>query len=223
MIKIIGENRDKFEKSRKFQQWLNRFDDKSAKILTIEEGWSLWKGKSKEELIFALLFVECLDEEGRKRGDVVFFRSDASAVFLVIKDKDTEEKYVALIEQLRIPGGGKLLEIPAGSAEDSDDDLKETIIREVAEEVSLWPHADSYNFLGLYYFSPGACNERIALYSCEFSLGGKEIKELEGKLTGTAGEHTKVKLYPLDDFDRLSIRDAKTMLAYLLYRKEKSK
>lgn len=215
MVKIVGENKDKFEKSCKFQEWLNRFDDKSVKSLTIKEFWSLWNGLN--ELIFVLVGVECLDEEGGKRGGVVFFRSDAAAVFLVIKDKDTDKKYVVLIEQLRIPSGGKLLEIPAGGKDENDDSFIDTIIREVSEEVGIWPNADSYNFLGLFYLSPGACNERMALFSCEFTLGSEEIKKLEGKLTGTPGEHTKVKLYPLEDFDRLPIKDAKTMLAYLLY------
>ncbi len=217
MVKVTGENQDRFEKSRKFQQWLNRFDDKSAKSLIVKEFWSLWNGL--DELIFALVGVECLDEEGRKRGGIVFFRSDAAAVFLVIKDKDTGKKYVVLIEQLRIPTGGKLLEIPAGGVDENDDAFLNTIIREVSEEVGIWSHANSYNFLGLFYLSPGACNERIVLYSCEFSLTGEEIKKLKGKLTGTPGEHTKVKLCPLEYFDMLPIKDAKTMLAYLLYTK----
>lgn len=217
MVEIIGKNKDRLEKSRKFQRWLNRFDDKSAKLLTIQGLWSFWNDRGQDELIFALLHVRCLDEEDRERTAIDFFRSDAAAVFLVIKDKDTDKKYVALVEQLRIPSGGKLLEIPAGGVDENDDASLNTIIREVSEEVGIWPHANSYNFLGLFYLSPGACNERIALFSCEFPLSGEEIKKLEGKLTGMPGEHTKVKLYPLEDFDKLPIRDAKTMLAYLLY------
>lgn len=216
MVRITGENKDRLEKSRKFQQWIHRFDGKSAKLLTVKEFWSLWNGL--DELIFALVDAQCLDEEGRKRGGLVFFRSDAAAVFLVIKDKDTGQKYAALVEQLRIPSGGKLLEIPAGSVEEGDDFVS-TISREVREEVGLLVPAADFKYLGWHYPSPGACNEKIALYCCEQVLLPVEIQRLQDKLTGTPGEHTKVKLYPLEDFDKLPIKDAKTMLAYLLYRR----
>ena len=216
MVEIIGENKDKLTGSRKFQKWIGGFDEKTARILTIEEGWSLWKGRNKDELVFALLFLRCLDDEGRERGDVVFFRSDASAVFLVIKDKDIGRKYVVLVEQLRIASGGKLLEIPAGSVEENDDFLG-TIVREVEEEVGLSIPAQDFKFLDWYYASPGACNEKIALYSCELLLGSDEIRKLEGQLTGTAGEHTKVRLLLLDKFEKAKIGDGKSRLAYELY------
>lgn len=216
MAKIIGENAAKFDQSPKFQRWLVGFNESYAKIQEIEEGWSLWKGKNENELVFALLFVRCLDEKGRERGEVVFFRSDAAAVFLVIQDKDTGRKYVVLVEQLRIASGGHLLEIPAGSVEENDTFLG-TIVREVREEVGLSVSAEDFRFLGQYYLSPGACNEKIALYYGEIILSGTAIQKLEDKLTGTPGEHTKVKLFPMADFEWLDLRDAKTQLAYELY------
>ena len=222
MIEIIGENKDKFERSKKFQAWLKAFDKNTANIQTIEEGWSLWKGKNQDRLVFALLFLNCLDEKGRERGDVNFFRSDAAAAFLVIKNNDTGRKYLVLIEQLRIASGGKLLEIPAGGVEENDDFL-ETIVREVYEEVGISIHAEDFNYLGWHYPSPGACNEKIALYYCERVLSDADIKKLEGKLTGTPGEHTKVRLYPLKDFEKLDIHDGKTLLAYELYLRKGTK
>ncbi|MBI2626092.1 MAG: NUDIX domain-containing protein [Candidatus Nealsonbacteria bacterium] len=222
MVEIIGENKSKLERSGKFQQWLDEFDKKTARVKTIEEGWSLWKGKNGDELIFALLFVKCLDENGREKGDVVFFRSDAAAVFLVIKDKDTGKKYVVLVEQLRIPSGGKLLEIPAGSVEEHGG-FKGTIVREVGEEVGLSIPAEDFIFLGWHYPSPGACNEKIALYYSESVLSGADIKKLEGKLTGTPGEYTKVRIYFLEDFEKLGIHDGKTLLAYELYLRKGAK
>lgn len=219
-IKITGENAVKFRSSLKFQKWLNGFDKRFANIQGIEEGWSLWKGKAQNELVFALLFVRCLDEKGGEKGDVVFYRSDAVAVFLVLQDKDTGKKYVVLVEQLRIPSGGKLLEIPAGSVEEKDDSLA-TIVREVQEEVGLTISARDFKFLCEDYFSPGACNEKIALYSCEIILSSAAIKELKDKMTGTLGEDTKVKLFPLETFEQLEIKDAKTRLAYCLYMRRK--
>ena len=141
---------------------------------------------------------------------------------MVIENHDTGKKYIVLIEQLRIASGGKLLEIPAGGVEEGDDFLG-TIVREVEEEVGLSIPVEDFKYLGWHYPSPGACNEKIALYYSECVLTGNEIKKLEGKLTGTSGEHTKVRLCPMEDFEKLGIRDGKTLLAYLLYLKNAAK
>lgn len=216
MFKIIGENADKLRGSRKFQEWLKSFDERFVGIQEIEEGWSYWKGKEKNALVFALLFIRYLDENNEEKGSVVFYRSDSVAIFLVVTDKDTGKKYVALVEQLRAPSGRKLLEIPAGSVEDEDDFLS-TAIKEVREEVGVAVFPRNLIPLGQYYLSPGACNEDMFFYSCEVVLDGTEIQKLQDKLTGTEGENTQVKLYSLEAFEKLLIRDAKTQLAYELY------
>ena len=96
------------------------------------------------------------------------------------------------------------------------------MIREIKEEVAdLEITKEELEFLGQYFFSPGACNEKIVLYSCELELNGQEIKALEGRLTGLKeeGEKIKVRLFPLKTFGGLGISDAKTQLAYELYMK----
>jgi ADP-sugar diphosphatase len=214
---IVGEHADKFEDSARFWQFFNKINHGSLiDIHQIAEKWSLWSRTG--ELIFALFVVEYIDEEAKMRSSVIFYRGDAVAVFLVLIDKNSGKKYVALVEQTRAAAGQKLLEIPAGGIEGEDNGVV-TAIREIEEETTLEIAAKDLKFLGQYFFSPGACNEKIILYSCELFLATEEIESLQGRLTGLKeeGENIKVKLYELASFNHLAIQDAKTVLAYHLY------
>lgn len=213
-VVIVGDNADRLSRSGKFWRWLNTiYSSRLIKARQVSEEWSLWSRNGK--LIFALFQIKYLDEE---KSSVVFYRSDAVAVFLVLKDQDANKKYVVLVEQLRIPAGQVLLEIPAGSVENNDDFL-ETAVREIKEETTLDITQRDLRFLGSYFLSPGACNEKIALYSCELDVAGEEIKSLEGRWAGLKeeGENIRVRILPLEIFESLGTRDAKTMLAYELY------
>ena len=213
---IVGDNAGNLSKSQRFWRWFdNTYSSRSIKIRRIEEKWSWWRNK---ELIFALFYITYLDEEKKERSSVVFYRSDAIAVFLVLKDRYTKKKHVALVEQIRVPAGQQLLEIPAGSVE-REDDFLQTAVREIKEEVTLEITSQDLKFMGQYFLSPGACNEKIILYYCELEFTGQEIESLQGRLAGLKeeGENIRVRLFPLEVFEGLGIRDAKTMLAYGLY------
>lgn len=211
---IVGDNADKLSRSNKFWRW---FDNTYGpiKIRRVSEKGSFW---FRGELAFALFLVEYLDEENKEKSNVIFYRSDAVAVFLVLKDKDTGKKHVVLVEQLRVPAGQKLLEIPAGTVE-GEDEYKKTAVREIKEEVGIEISQEDLRFLGRYFMSPGACPEKIALYSCELSFSRQEIESLQDRLTGLKeeGENIVVRLFPLEIFDGLPIKDAKTRLAYQAY------
>jgi len=215
-VVILGGSAEHLAKSQRFWKIFDDLrDNRFVKISLIEEKWSSWK---KGELAFALFLVHFVDEDGNVRVNIVFCRSDAVAVFIVLKDRETQEKSVVLVEQLRVPAGQKLLEIPAGGIEGNEDPL-ETTVREIQEEVGLHIEQKDLRFMGRYFLSPGACNEKIFLYSCEIEMIEQEIKCFEGRLAGLheEGEHIKVRLFPLNIFRGLGIRDAKTQLAYELY------
>ena len=214
---IVGDNADKLSKSQKFWRWFHSiYDWGSIKIRRVSEKGSFWSRNG--ELAFALFLIEYLDEEKKEKSSVIFYRSDAVAVFLVLKDRDTKKKHVAPVEQIRVPAGQKLLEIPAGIVENEEDYFK-TAIREIKEEVDIEISQKDLKFLGRYFLSPGACNEKVVLYSCELDFSHQEIELLEGRLTGLKeeGENIRVRLFPLGLFEGLGIRDAKTVLAYALY------
>jgi len=205
-IKVIGPNAAKISGSLKFLQWVRQLNP-NLQLHKIYEEWSCFSPGG--ELIFALFYIA---------GRFVFFRPDAVAVFLVVSDKTTRQKYIVLVEQLRIPTGSKLLEIPAGTIEDNGDPLG-TAVREIREEVGLEIAADNLKLLGTYYLSPGASNEKITLFYCEIKLSRSEIDSLKNRLAGLQeeGEKTQVKLIPFREFKNLAVNDAKTRLAYELY------
>ena len=209
-IKVIGPNAARISASLQFQKWLSQFDP-NLRVDKVYEEWSFFSPRG--ELIFGLFNVA---------GRFVFFRRDAVAIFLVASDKMTRQKYVVLVEQIRIPAGGKLLEIPAGTIEDDGDPLR-TAVREVKEEVGLDIGAENFKPLGTYYVSPGACSERIMLFCCDIELSHSEINSLRDRLAGLEeeGEKTQVKLIPFGEFKKLAIDDAKTQLVYELYCKKK--
>lgn len=217
---IIGKKKKELERSVNFQRWLEEFDNNAVRIRQIEEYWSYWKGENSDELVFALLFLRYLDESGEEKRSIVFYRNNSVAGFLVLIDEKTEQKYVVLVEQIRAPSGRKLLEIPAGTIEENGNPL-DTIVREMEEEVSLSIPKNRFGYfdLGDYYFSPGACNEKIYLFSCEVRLTADAIEKLHNKFTGTPGENTKVRIFSMKDFEALHIDDAKTRLAYELYKR----
>lgn len=218
---LHGENAENFSKSPKFLRWLKSFNIAALRVEEMYEVWSWWS----KELIFALVYVKYTDEENNKRGNFLFFRSDSAATFLVLFDIRSKEKFIVLVEQLRTPTGGKILEIPAGSIDDVDGDPANTLARELKEEVGLEILAANFAFLGDYYFSPGACNEKISLFYNEILLTTKEILALKDRLAGLReeGENIKVKIIPFADFEKLKIKDAKTQLAYELYQKRQKR
>lgn len=216
---VSGEHAKEIAQSARFQRWIATFKS-GVRIQSISEEWA-WVSKEKG-LIFGLFYIQYTDETGNGRGEIVFFRSDAEAVLIEVEDTKTGRKYIILVEQIRIPAGGKMLEIPAGSLEENEDFL-ENAVREVQEEVGINVAVNQLIPLGVYYFSPGACNERIGLFYCKIRLSPDKIMSLKNRLAGLRehGENITVKLVPVEEFDRLDIRDAKTKLAYELYLKER--
>lgn len=211
-IVIDGDNTDKLLRAPNFQGWLSVLAEGTINIQEIAEAFSFWIG---DRLLFALFFLNYLNEVGRSQTSTVFFRSNSVGIFLTVKNADTKQRHVVLVEQLRVPCGRKLLEIPAGRIEDGDDSLS-TAIREINEEVGLKAIAVDLVSLGEYFLSPGACDEKMYFYSCELTLSDQEVKTLKNRLTGLKeeGESIKVKLFLMEEFKKLPIVDAKTKLAY---------
>lgn len=215
---ISGENAQKLALSLEFRRYLETLQ-KDLDIRAIQEEWSWFSRKGG--LIFAIFFVQYIDKKGKNKGEVFFFRSDAVAVFLVVRDSITRQKFAVLVRQVRIPAGGEILEVPAGSAEIGEN-FEETLVREIKEEVGLEITRQDLTHLGTFYSSPGACNEKIALYACERDCSPEQIRDLRGRLAGlwSHGEYTIVQLVELSQFEELEIGDAKTQLAYELYRRK---
>ena len=127
------------------------------------------------------------------------------AVAIVAVDR---EGYVTLVRQLREPARKRLLELPAGTAEEDESPL-ETARRELQEECGLT--GGEWRELAAFWTTPGFCRERMHLFAAE----GVE----PGEADPAEDEELEVVRWPVREVEeRLGeIEDAKTLAGLLLY------
>jgi ADP-ribose pyrophosphatase len=127
------------------------------------------------------------------------------AVAIVAVDR---QGYVTLVRQLREPARKRLLELPAGTAEEGEEPLQ-TARRELQEECGLT--GGEWRELAAFWTTPGFCRERMHLYAAE----GVE----RGEASPAADEELEVVRWRAGEVaERLhEIEDAKTLAGLLLY------
>jgi ADP-ribose pyrophosphatase len=118
------------------------------------------------------------------------------------------EGYVTLVRQLREPARKRLLELPAGTAEEGEEPL-ETARRELQEECGLTGGA--WRELAAFWTTPGFCRERMHMFAAE----GVE----RGEASPAADEELELVRWRVGEVEeRLhEIEDAKTIAGLLLY------
>jgi ADP-ribose pyrophosphatase len=127
------------------------------------------------------------------------------AVAIVAVDADG---FVWLVRQLREATRGRLLEIPAGTAEPGEEPL-ETAQRELQEECGLT--GGEWRRLAAFWTTPGFCRERMVLFAAE----GVEA----GEPSPAEDEVLEIVRKPVGEIAALlgEIEDAKTLAGLLLY------
>ncbi|KAL1547536.1 Nudix hydrolase 14, chloroplastic [Salvia divinorum] len=164
-------------------------------------------------------------QSGNKVPGIVFARGPAVAV-LILLDSDGET-YAVLTEQVRVPVGKLMLELPAGMLDDDKGDIVGTAVREVEEETGLHLNIDDLVDLTAFldpstgnqvFPSPGGCDEGIGLFLYRGSVDNEIIRQLQGKETGLRdhGELIQVRVVPYHDLWRKTA-DAKVLMAIALY------
>ena len=120
------------------------------------------------------------------------------------------EEQVTLVRQLREAPRKRLLELPAGTAEEGEAPL-ETARRELQEECGLT--GGEWRELAAFWTTPGFCRERMHLFAAE----GVE----HGEASPAADEELELVRWPVAEIgERLhQIEDAKTLAGLLLYLK----
>ena len=117
--------------------------------MTVDSGARLqveWKGKYLSVL---------------KRGRWEYVsRSGSTGAVVVLADHDGK---IILVEQYRVPVGGRCLELPAGLVGDEDKNatVEETAVKELEEETGFT--ADRVERLGEFHSSPGMVAESFTL------------------------------------------------------------
>jgi 8-oxo-dGTP pyrophosphatase MutT (NUDIX family) len=93
--------------------------------------------------------------ERRDGRDVVVH---GPAVAIVAVDS---EQHVTLVRQVRVPAGGRVLELPAGGVDEGESPL-ESAKRELAEETGL--HGGEWFEAATFFTSPGYSDERMHVF-----------------------------------------------------------
>lgn len=156
-----------------------------------------------------IITVRCDDAElpdGRACKREIVEHSGGTAVLCVYEGK------VALVKQFRYAYGEELYEIPAGKLEAGEDPMH-AAERELSEEAGFT--AAYLKLLCTLYPSPGYTNEKIYIYEAVAPRAGKSHLD--------DGEFLNVEFFPVEEAIRMAedgrIRDAKTIVALLRYRK----
>ena len=199
--------------SLQYKNWIRRMDQRfSIKEITVQAVDRRHNGG----LLFAKLFVQAFDQDGRQVPGAVLMRGDASAVLIVINCEG--EKYTVIVRQPRFAAGlYETKEIPAGMLDDSTDKLT-TAVREVKEETGLEIAKENVTDLGGFFPTYGISDEIIFLFAAEIDLTKEELDSLKGRICGCPDENEKIKveIIPLRDLSKVT-DDPKSLMAYWRY------
>ncbi|KAJ4806409.1 hypothetical protein LUZ62_018975 [Rhynchospora pubera] len=170
--------------------------------------------------------ADIIDKEtGAKIPGIVFSRGPAVAMLILLESGG--QTYAVLTEQVRVPVGKFILELPAGMLDDDQGDFVGTAVREVEEEtglklkvedmINLTSFLDHTTGQGVFP-SPGGCDEDLRFFLYRGKVDGETLKMLQGKETGLRdhGELIKVHVVPYSKLWRTT-SDAKVLCAIALY------
>lgn len=150
-------------------------------------------------------------------GQVAELRGNTVAMLVLLNCEG--ETYTVLTKQKRIPvGTAQFVEVPAGMIDDNT--FAGAAACEIEEELGLKFAENELKNLtpSALYLSPGLLDEACTIYYAERDVSRKELKLLEGKVTGLEEEHEHITLMivPFDLMLKYTC-DAKSVLAHLLY------
>jgi ADP-ribose pyrophosphatase len=148
------------------------------------------------------LFDVVVEEwDGREREIV----DHPGATAIVAIDR---EGCVTLVRQLREAARKRLLELPAGTLEEGEEQLA-SAQRELAEEVGL--RGGRWRELAAFYTTPGFCRERMHLFLAEDVESGEAAPEEDEEFEVVRWQVAEIEA-------RLGeLEDAKTIAGLLLY------
>ncbi|CAN1186167.1 Nudix hydrolase 14, chloroplastic [Linum perenne] len=213
-----------------FKQWLHNLQSESGILangdLMLKQVLVQGVDMFGQRIGFLKFKADILDKEtGTKVPGIVFARGPAVTVLILL---DCEGKtYAVLTEQVRVPTGKVVLELPAGMLDDDKGDFVGTAVREVEEETGIQLKLEDMVDLTAFLDpstgqrvipSPGGCDEEISIFLYRGSVAKEVITQLQGKETGLRdhGEMIKVRVVDYETLWRMT-SDAKALMAIALY------
>ncbi|KAI1260359.1 hypothetical protein F5Y18DRAFT_432310 [Xylariaceae sp. FL1019] len=199
---------------------------------------------------FLKLQAQISNNAGEHLPGGVFLRGPSVGMLVILipadAPQDTDERYVLLTVQARVPAGSlEFVELPAGMVDGGPDDKEEgkfagAAAKEIYEELGIEIKASELTCLshlaaptssskpndaeeeGLsqaMYPSAGGCDEYVPIYMHERRVPRDTLKEWTGKLTGLRDEGEKItlKLVKLRDLWWEGRRDSKSLAAFALW------
>ncbi|KAL9286498.1 Nudix hydrolase 14 [Arabidopsis thaliana] len=213
-----------------FKNWLRNLESESGILadgsMTLKQVLIQGVDMFGKRIGFLKFKADIFDKEtGQKVPGIVFARGPAVAVLILLESDG--ETYAVLTEQVRVPTGKIVLELPAGMLDDDKGDFVGTAVREVEEEIGIKlkkeDMVDLTAFLdpstGYRIFpSPGGCDEEMSVFLYRGQVEKETIRQLQGKETGLRehGEFIKVRLIPYRELWRKTA-DAKVLMSIGLY------
>lgn len=193
-----------------------------------------------QRLGFVKLTAKVSNEAGETLPAAALLRGPSVAMLVtLIPDDvaaDSEERYVVLTVQPRVPAGSlAFVELPAGMV-DNAGTFKGAAAKEIEEELGIVikedeltclsdlavPEGDAADSEGLptaMFPSAGGCDEHVTIFSHERRVPREQLKDWSGKLTGlrSHGEKITLKLVPMKDLWKEGARDSKCLAALALW------
>ncbi|XP_021754037.1 nudix hydrolase 14, chloroplastic-like [Chenopodium quinoa] len=213
-----------------FQQWLKNLQGENGAltngVMSLNKVLIQGVDYFGKRVGFLKFKADVIDKEmGKKVPGIVFARGPAVAILILLESEG--ETYAVLTEQVRVPTGRFVLELPAGMLDDDKGDFVGTAVREVEEETGINLNKEDMVELtafldpstgGKVFPSPGGCDEELNVFLCRRQVGKEIIQQLQGKKTGLQdhGEIIKVHVVPYAQLWRLTA-DAKVLMAIALY------
>ncbi|KAM7531206.1 hypothetical protein LguiB_034616 [Lonicera macranthoides] len=213
-----------------FQQWLKNIQTETGILANGDMSLNqvLIQGVDMfgKRVGFLKFKADVIDKQtGQKVPGIVFARGPAVAVLILLESEG--EAYAVLTEQVRVPVGKLVLELPAGMLDDDKGDIVGTAVREVEEETGISLNLDDMVDLTAFldqttgcrvFPSPGGCDEEISLFLYRGEVSKEIITQLQGKETGLQehGELIKVHVVPYKKLWRMTA-DAKALMAIALH------
>ncbi|XP_071700343.1 nudix hydrolase 14, chloroplastic-like [Rutidosis leptorrhynchoides] len=213
-----------------FEQWLNNIQSEKGLLadgsLYLKQVLIQGVDMFGKRVGFVKFKADIIDKEtGQKVPGIVFARGPAVAVLILLDSEGTT--YTVLTDQVRVPIGRPILELPAGMLDDNVGDVIGTAIREVEEETGIKLNLDDMVDLTSFLDpstgckvvpSPGGCDEELSLLLYRGSVSADVIKQLQGKETGLRehGELIKVRVVPYETLWRMT-PDAKVLMSVAIY------
>ncbi|RID45563.1 hypothetical protein BRARA_I02286 [Brassica rapa] len=160
-----------------FKNWLRNLESETGILadgtMTLKQVIIQGVDMFGERIGFLKFKADILDKEsGHKVPGIVFARGPAVAV-LILLESDDDETYAVLTEQVRVPTGKVVLELPAGMLDDDEGDFVGTAVREVEEEIGIKLKKEDMVDLTAFldpstghriFPSPGGCDEEMSVF-----------------------------------------------------------